>query len=73
MDSLPPESQGKPKSDRKGEILYDTPYMWNLKRSDTNELIKQKETHRLIRQTYVAARGRDSLGVWDGHTHTARF
>ena len=34
------------KSDRKGEILYDIPYMWNLKRNDTNELIKQKQTHR---------------------------
>ena len=29
------------------EILYDIPYMWNLKRNDTNELTKQKETHRL--------------------------
>ena len=29
------------KSDREGEIL------WNLKRNDTNELTKQKETHRL--------------------------
>ena len=26
------------KSDREGEILYDIPYMWNLKRNDTNEL-----------------------------------
>ena len=26
------------KSDREGEISYDTPYMWNLKRNDTNEL-----------------------------------
>ena len=35
------------KSDRKGEISYDIPSMWNLKRNDTNKLIKQKETHRL--------------------------
>ena len=28
------------KSDR-GEISYDIPYMWNLKRNDTSELIKQ--------------------------------
>ena len=28
------------KSDR-GEISYDISYMWNLKRNDTNELIKQ--------------------------------
>ena len=26
-------------SDREGEILYDIPYMWNLKRNDKNELI----------------------------------
>ena len=30
-------------------ISYDTPYMWNLKRNDTNELTKQKETHRLTK------------------------
>ena len=37
------------KSDREGEILYDIPYMWNLKKkNDTNDLLtKQKETHRL--------------------------
>ena len=35
------------KSDREGEILYDILYMWNLKRNDTNELTKQKETQRL--------------------------
>ena len=37
---------------RAGEILYDTPYMWNLKRNDINELKKQKETHRLREQTF---------------------
>ena len=26
--------------------------MWNLKRTDTNELTKQKETHRLREQSY---------------------
>ena len=30
--------------------------MWNLKRNDTNELIEQKETHRL-RDKYMVARG----------------
>ena len=29
--------------DRKGEILYDIPYMWNLKRNDTNELTYKTE------------------------------
>ena len=31
------------KSDREGEILHDTPYMWNLKRNDTNEHIYKTE------------------------------
>ena len=26
-----------------GEISYDIPYMWNLKRNDTNELIYKTE------------------------------
>ena len=29
------------------EIPYDIPYIWNLKKNDSNELTKQKETHRL--------------------------
>ena len=29
------------------KISYDIPYMWNLKRNDTNELTKQKKTPRL--------------------------
>ena len=33
-------------SDREGEI-YDMPYRGNLKRNDTSELTKQKQTHRL--------------------------
>ena len=40
------------KSDREGEISYDIPYIPNLKRNDTNELTKQKETHRLRKQTH---------------------
>ena len=31
-------------SDREREILYDIPYMWNLKWNDTNELIYKIET-----------------------------
>ena len=27
--------------------MYDTLYIWTLKGNDTNELIKQKEIHRL--------------------------
>ena len=40
------------KSDREEEIAYDIHYMWNIIRKDSNELIKQKETHRLRKQTY---------------------
>ena len=29
---------------REGEISDDIPYMWNLKRNDTNELIYKTET-----------------------------
>ena len=40
---------------REGEILYDSPYMQNLKGNDSNELTKQKQTHRHIKQTYCVA------------------
>ena len=32
------------KSDREIEILYGIPYIWNLKKIDTHELTKQKQT-----------------------------
>ena len=32
------------KSDREGKVSHDIPYMWNLKRSDTNELIEWRLT-----------------------------
>ena len=38
------------KSYREREILYNIPYMWNLKRNNTNELTKQ--THRLRDNAY---------------------
>ena len=40
------------KSDREGKIAYDIPFMWNLKRKDTNECTKQKDTHKLREQSY---------------------
>ena len=30
--------------DRGGEISYDIPFMWNLKRNDTNKITKQRLT-----------------------------
>ena len=66
------------KSDREGEMSYDIPYMWNLKRNDTNKLTyKTKETHKLREWNYgcpwLKAGGTDSWGVWDGHVQAARF
>ena len=48
------------KSDRERGISYDISCMWNVKRNDTNELTKQKETHRLREGTYSCQWGRDS-------------
>ena len=31
------------KSDRERELLYEIPYMWNLKRNDTNKFTYKKE------------------------------
>ena len=42
--------------------------MWNIKRNDTNELTKQKETHRLREETcgcQGGEQGREGMGVWD--------
>ena len=40
--------------------MYNIPYMWNVKRNDTDELIKQKETHRLKRTNlWLPGRGMD--------------
>ena len=42
-----------------------------------NLFIKQKQTHRVSKQTYGYQGGRmgsrDSYGVWNGHVHTAIF
>ena len=34
------------KLDREEVISYDTHYMWNIKRNDTNELRRQEQTHK---------------------------
>ena len=48
-------------SDREGTISYDIHYTWNLKRNDTNELTKQKETPRLREHIY----GCQGKGYWE--------
>ena len=45
------------KSDREGEISHDIPYMWIQKRNYTNELTKQKDSHKL-RTRLMVARGK---------------
>ena len=52
---------------------HDTLYMWNLKRNNTNELIKQKQTHRL--RVAGAERWGEEINywVWDGHVHITIF
>ena len=47
--------------------------MWNRKRNYRNELTKQKETHRLRKQTYGCWGKRNSWELWEGHVHTAVF
>ena len=39
-------------SQTEGEIAYDISYSSSLKRNNTNELIKQKETHKVRKQTH---------------------
>ena len=45
------------KSDREGDISYDISDMWNLKLNDTNELTKQKETHRPKMNSWLPGKG----------------
>ena len=55
--------------------------MGNLKRNDTNELTKQKQTHSLREPKLLTVAGGEgwggsgegSQGVWGGHVHTAVF
>ena len=65
------------KSHRERQMLYDIIYMQNLEKKmvQVNLFTRQKQTHRLLKQTYGYQVGRvgvrDSLGVWDWHVHTA--
>ena len=62
------------------EIPYDIPYIWNLKRNDTNKFTYRTEIDSQIHlenELMVALGGRmgkrDRQGVWDGHVHIATF
>ena len=44
---------------REREIAYDIPYMWNLKRDDTNELIYKTETESQTQGTNLWLPGRE--------------
>ena len=61
------------KSDRKRQISYDN-ICGIFLMIQKNLFIKQKQTHRLWKQTYGYQRGkvegRDGLRVWDWHMHT---
>ena len=64
------------RSDREGELSSDSPYIWSLKRNDTNELTYKTETdsqtsRRHLRLSGGRMGGRDSQAVGDGHVHTA--
>ena len=55
-------------------MLYNIPYMWNLKRNDTNELTYKTEGDSETQRRNLWLLGiKDSQGVWDGHGHTALF
>ena len=41
---------------RQRRKIYDIPYMWNLKRNDTNKLTNQKET---LRECIYGCQGKD--------------
>ena len=55
-----------------GEIPYDNPHMWNLKRNDTNEPIYKTEEDSLLESELVVAsgEGQGKKIVWDEHVHT---
>ena len=59
------------KSDREGEISHDIPYVWNLKRKDTSELRKQKDS--LIWRTNLWLPGEGTVRKFGIDTHTLLY
>ena len=57
------------KSDREGEISYDTPYMSNVKRNDANELnLQNRKRLTGLENKFMVAGGKGQLGSL-GWTH----
>ena len=59
-------------------MLGDIPYMWNLKRNDTHELIYKTERDSQTQKMNLwlpggRPGGRESQGVWDGYVHSAIY
>ena len=52
-----PRDTKQSKSERERQIPCDITYMWNVK-YDTNELTKQKQTHRHRKQIYGYQKGK---------------
>ena len=61
------------KSERERQVPCDVTYMQNLK-CDTNEFMKQKQTHRHREQTCGCQGGREgSIGIWDQQIQTTNY
>ena len=71
MDGPKECSIERTKSDREGETSYGTPYMWNLKRNDTNEFTYKIE--RDSKKNLWLLGGWDSQGLQEDHVHIAIF
>ena len=57
--------KGFHKSDREGELLYDIPHMWNLKRNDTKQIYLQKRK-RLRLENELMVAGGEGEGLAEG-------
>ena len=54
----------------RGEISFDIPYVWNLKRNDKKELnYKTERDSQIYRMNLWLPGGQDSYEVWEGQVH----
>ena len=60
-------------SDRGGEMSYDIPDTWNLKKKWCKWTYKTERDSQTYRTNLWFLGRRDSSGVSDGHVHTAIF